>query len=334
MGPTFPATRRRLLAHVLPLPGVLALSSLLLACSADARGEPPPDARLDGRLMQVQVVDRDTGQPLTVWRDHGRPVVAGRPGARYALRLTNTSGQRVLAVVAIDGVNVITGETARPDQRGYVFDPGQRYDITGWRKSDRDVAPFEFTALADSYAARTGRPLDVGVIGVAVFRERPAEVAAMDVRPVAGPVAPAAPPAEATAPAATKALPADPARVEITGSSVRRRDTAPAAPAPAPRADAGTAEDADTARAAGTPASRSERLGTGHGARETSVVSWVDFERLTSSPEQLVRIRYDSWDNLVAAGVIPRSVARAPQPEPRAFPADPDAAFVPDPPRR
>jgi hypothetical protein len=35
-----------------------------------------------------------------------------------------------------------------------------------------EVAAFYFTSLPDSYAARTGRPDNVGVIGVAVFRER------------------------------------------------------------------------------------------------------------------------------------------------------------------
>ena len=40
-----------------------------------------------------------------------------------------------------------------------------------------DVAQFYFTDLPDSYAARTGRPRNVGVIGVAVFREAPPPVA-------------------------------------------------------------------------------------------------------------------------------------------------------------
>jgi hypothetical protein len=49
--------------------------------------------------------------------------------------------------------------------------PGQLIDIGGWRKSMSEVAAFVFTALPESYAARTGRPGNVGVIGVAVFRE-------------------------------------------------------------------------------------------------------------------------------------------------------------------
>ena len=35
------------------------------------------------------------------------------------------------------------------------------------------IAAFYFTELENSYAARTGRPDNVGVIGVAVFRKKP-----------------------------------------------------------------------------------------------------------------------------------------------------------------
>ena len=64
----------------------------------------------------------------------------------------------LLAVVSVDGVNVVTGETAAPAQGGYVIDSWRNLDITGWRKSDAEVAAFHFTASQASYAARTGRP--------------------------------------------------------------------------------------------------------------------------------------------------------------------------------
>ena len=129
--PASPARRRGLLAG-------RALAALLnLAGAAGRVRRRPPRA---GRRL-----DRDNGAALHVWRDHGRPVVAGRPGARYAVRLVNNSGERVLAVVAIDGVNVVSGETAGVGQRGYVLEPWQRTEITGWRKSDDEVAAFEFT---------------------------------------------------------------------------------------------------------------------------------------------------------------------------------------------
>src|SRR3546814_1568020 len=86
--------------------------------------------------------------------------------------LTNTSGERVLVVLSVDGVNAVTGEDADPSQAGYVLAPWQSTEIDGWRKSLDEVARFRFTDLPDSYAARTGRPGNVGVIGIAVFRER------------------------------------------------------------------------------------------------------------------------------------------------------------------
>jgi len=69
-------------------------------------------------------------------------------------------------------VCVITGQTASPSQSGYVLSPRGSLDIQGWRRSLSQTAAFYFTALADSYAARTGRPHDVGVIGVALFRRK------------------------------------------------------------------------------------------------------------------------------------------------------------------
>jgi hypothetical protein len=78
----------------------------------------------------------------------------------------------LLAVTTVDGVNVISGETGATDQAGYVLDAYGSVNIDGWRKSMDRTAAFYFTRLSDSYAARTDRPNNVGVIGVAVFRER------------------------------------------------------------------------------------------------------------------------------------------------------------------
>jgi len=276
-----------------------------------------PAALAAGNLVRVEVLDRDDGQVLHVWRDHGQPVVAGRPGSRYAVRLVNMTAERVLAVVAIDGVNVVSGETASVGQRGYVLDPWQRTEITGWRKSNDEVAAFEFTALSDSYAARTGRPLDVGVIGVAAFREAQRMEISEAAPTPAPPPAPrwlgdSAAAARSAAPSADKA--AAPAPVPLQES---RR----AADAAAPAGAFGRAEPLQQP---------GERLGTGHGARESSVVRVTTFERASSQPEQRIAIRYDSVENLVAAGIVPPP--RVAHWAPHAFPADP--GYVPDPPRR
>ena len=89
------------------------------------------------------------------------------------MRIRNCTGARVLVVTSVDGVNVISGDTAAPSQSGYVLEPWGSVEITGWRKSLSRTAAFYFTDLGDSYAARTGRPQNVGVIGVAVFQEKP-----------------------------------------------------------------------------------------------------------------------------------------------------------------
>ena len=125
-----------------------------------------------GRLADVTITDRDSGETLGVHAYRGEYWVEGRPGARYAITIRNQQGARLLAVTSVDGVNVVTGETAKLDQRGYVFDAWAAYDIAGWRKSDAQIAAFEFTSVPKSYAVRTGRPDNVGVIGVALFRER------------------------------------------------------------------------------------------------------------------------------------------------------------------
>ncbi len=125
-----------------------------------------------GPLVDLSIVNRTTGGRLAPYVCDGQSYVAGNPGDRYAVRLQNHTGGRVLVVLSVDGVNAITGRTAAPDQSGYVLDPWQTIQVSGWRKSSRQVAEFYFTRLADSYAARTGRPDNVGVIGAAVFREK------------------------------------------------------------------------------------------------------------------------------------------------------------------
>lgn len=126
----------------------------------------------DVSAAQVEIYDRATGSTLPTYSRQGRTYVAGEPGHEYEIRIRNDEGVRMLAVTTVDGVNVITGQTGAVDQSGYVMDPYGYTNIEGWRKSMSRTAAFYFTKLSDSYAAKTGRPDNVGVIGVALFRER------------------------------------------------------------------------------------------------------------------------------------------------------------------
>ncbi len=231
-----------------------------------------------GALVDLAVVNRATGERIPVHAHRGRLYVVGTPGAKYSLLLNNKTGERVLTVVSVDGINVITGDTATPAQSGYVLNPWGSVAIDGWRKNMSEVAAFVFTSLPESYAARTGRPGNVGVIGVAVFREyqppRPPELLQRPA-PFSGP--------------------------DARGDEARD-SAAPASP------PAGA-----LSRIMPRP---EEKLGTGHGEREASEARWTDFRRESAYPAEMISIYYDSRANLIARGVIPSAPRAEPNPFP------------------
>ena len=134
------------------------LPLLLILPLAGFRPAPPPPPAYEGGPVRMTLVDRDRGTELRSYPADGQRWVAGERGHRYAVRLYNDSPRRVLVVLSVDGVNAISGEDADPSQTGYVLNPGQRADITGWRKSQDEVAQFVFSSPSGSYASRTGRP--------------------------------------------------------------------------------------------------------------------------------------------------------------------------------
>ena len=257
-------------------------------------------AQAIGRLADVHLIDRDSGETLPVYRHRGEHWVAGRPGARYAISVRNAQPNRLMGVVSVDGVNVVSGETAAWHQTGYVLGPWQQYDITGWRKSDHEVAAFHFTAMPSSYAARTGRPAHVGVIGVALFREKAATL-----EPLPEPV-----------------YPSWRERRELNeaeSGSLGRGPLERGAP---------SASAADSVAEASRPAPAAPKLGTGHGEREHDTIGHTTFERRSDRPDELIRIRYDSRENLVAMGILPPDVSpHRPQP----FPGSRSPRYAPDP---
>jgi hypothetical protein len=278
--------------------GFALAASLAAACQAQSIG---------GSIGEVSIVDRETGARLTPYYHSGEYWIAGRPGARYGIEIRNRLGERLLAVAAVDGVNVLSGATASWDQEGYVFQPYEDYQIDGWRKSDTEVAAFTFTASPNSYAERTGRPENVGVIGIALFRERVPErpaprVSQNEFSELQAPSPAAASPTDASAASSYSGPPVTGGIAGTYGLSASR------AARPAPEA----------------------KLGTGHGEREYSYVSHTVFPRLQPEPNEIIRIRYDSLDNLVAMGVIKRPHRYPPTPNP--FPSSPGNSYVPDPP--
>jgi hypothetical protein len=262
-------------------------------------------------LAHVEVYDRATGAILSVYEHGGRQYIVGVPGHEYAVRIRNTTGQRILAVTSVDGVNVVTGDTASPSQPGYVIDPWGSVEIAGWRKSMSRTAAFFFTEHSNSYAARTGRPFDVGVIGVAVFSER-------IVRPRIS-LSEKYESGRADAPAETMAE----QRAGTTANAPPPPASEPASPHgfAARQRDAGRSEQAAQAQPLA-------KLGTGHGRSESSHARQVTFERASSDPVQIVAVQYDRHENLVALGIVPPHQDHYARRLPRPFPG---VRFVPDP---
>ena len=175
---------------------------------------------------------------------------------------------------------------------------GRAREIAGWRKSMDDVAQFVFTDLPDSYAARTGRPHNVGVVGVAVFREA---------RPIA-----------------------------LSTAAVRRtarlRDEASARARAAPRRSASRAAIAGRGDAAGRIGDAMQRAAPRHrprrsasGRRSSRRTSCARRVAVAGHRAALRRRRRAGRDGRAAAAAI-RRIWRD---TPRAFPE----GFVADPPR-
>jgi hypothetical protein len=247
-----------------------------------------------GGVADVMIVDRAENRTLPVYYHQGRYYVVGKPGNEYQITVRNTQPGEVMAVISVDGINAVSGETANWSQTGYVLSPYTSFAIKGWRKSLQRVAAFYFTELENSYAARTGRPDHVGVIGVAVFRKKP--------EPAVGML-----------------------------RDYRQRREAPASAPPSGESENAAKESTRgaAADAAAPPASMVQQpaeksLGTGHGQSVTSSVRYTDFERALPTPDEVITIYYDSYRNLVAQGVL-RDAPRIakPSPFPGQFVADP-----------
>ena len=250
-----------------------------------------------GGEFSVQI-DSDDGV-LPTYHHGGYTYIEGRRGLRYTIRVNNSTGERVEAIVTVDGRDVITGRQGNyRRQRGYVIEPYGSVSIDGFRTSWSGVAAFRFTEIEDSYASRMGDDSDVGVIGVAIFREK-------DRHPVP--------------------MYDDDAyyRSGRMGSGYGK-----AAPSPPASADA----------AGGYAArERSEQgIGTGYGEDQYSPASETTFERRSRKPDAKLAIYYDDHEGLVARGVI-RPYYPPPRPpvyDPNPFPHNYDPGFAPPPPPR
>jgi hypothetical protein len=150
--------------------------ALLFALPAHAQYQQWPDAN----DVAITVID-DRGREFPQYplrRESGadtyRAYLEAREGKNYAIRVHNRSDRRIGVVIAVDGRNIISGDKSRlrSDERMYVLNPYQQTTYEGWRTGKNWVNRFYFTAAEDSYADAWGDRTAMGVIAVAVFREK------------------------------------------------------------------------------------------------------------------------------------------------------------------
>jgi hypothetical protein len=170
---------RRDLALVRVTPAPLLVDG---ASAARRPQAPPPGAQSKRDLAQPKRrpgkmgVSLDVlveGRPLRTVTHEGKTYLpVSRVGAEYTLRVWNHGPRRIAAVLSVDGLSVISGQPASANQPGYIVAPYSHVVIDGWRRSMDAVAAFRFVDRDSSYAAKTGRPENIGVLGLIAIEEQ------------------------------------------------------------------------------------------------------------------------------------------------------------------
>jgi len=112
------------------------------------------------------------GRPTRTYFHEDKYFIESRDGTEYAIEIKNNNWYRVEAVVAVDGLSVITGKAASKDDSGYIISGHDKLVVKGFRKDLNEVGAFKFTKKEKSYAAGKGQADNVGVIAVAIYKEK------------------------------------------------------------------------------------------------------------------------------------------------------------------
>lgn len=105
------------------------------------------------------------------YRHNGKTYVEGVKGRRYEIVVHNLTSGRVEIVSTVDGLDVHDGQPSSYEKRGLVVGPYETATFKGFRLSLEDIATFRFGEIDRAYATRIGKATNIGVIGVAVYKE-------------------------------------------------------------------------------------------------------------------------------------------------------------------
>jgi hypothetical protein len=122
------------------------------------------------------------GRQVREYLHQGMTFIESRDGSNYTIKIKNDNGARVMAVVSVDGLDVISGKPAEKTNKGYIVDGYSTTEIKGYRLSDSTSAEFVFVSKGKSYSAKSevGDARNSGVIGIRVFEEKPEKMKVVD----------------------------------------------------------------------------------------------------------------------------------------------------------
>jgi hypothetical protein len=237
----------------------------------------PAAVRDEGFEVQVLV----SGRPLEEYSARGRTYIEAIEGAEYEVRIRNPLPYRVAVALSVDGLNSIDARhTSAWEASKWVIAPYQTIYISGWQVSSERARHFYFTTERDSYGAKLGQTMNLGLISAVFFRER---------HPIPVPVTPPPPPR--------------PRYEDRQSREEGRRGSDERAGSSQP---SGVAKDR---KAEAYPAPDDESAATGIGRSVQNDVRWVQMD-LESHPAAEVTIRYEYYPALVRLGIVPRSYPR------------------------
>jgi len=117
------------------------------------------------------------GNPIPIFDDYrnGKKWIEARKDSIFSIKIENSSYNRVLAVISVDGLNVINAKHEDPhNSTGYIINSNSSIVVPGWLIDQEKVREFVFTERGTSYAKKIGADQsNIGVIGAAIFPEKP-----------------------------------------------------------------------------------------------------------------------------------------------------------------
>lgn len=129
------------------------------------------------------------GKPMREYYHKDKFYIEARQNSEYSVKIKNHSHKKIMAVLSIDGIDVLKGKNAIDAESGYIINPYSSTEIKGYRIDDDNVATFKFDDGKKSYSTQVEQKFDKkkiekvqkgeiapsknnGVIGVRIWEEK------------------------------------------------------------------------------------------------------------------------------------------------------------------